>query len=70
MDQIREFDLTNILEDFEDDGNVLDLAYVDNKVSSTILPLIQWSQKECTSIRDRFQSILTNTNVWILIKRY
>lgn len=54
VNQIREFDLANISNDLEDDGNVPDLAYVDNKVSSTPLPLIKWSQKESTSIRDRF----------------
>lgn len=56
------------MDDLKDDGNVLDLAYIDNKVSSTPLPLIQWSQKVCTSIKDRFQSILMNTNVWISSK--
>lgn len=38
------------------------------KISSTPLPHIQWSQKESTSIRDKFQSILANTNVWISSK--
>lgn len=59
LDQIQEFNLVDILDDLEEDGNVIDLTYVENKVSSTPLPLIQWSNKESTSIKDRFQSIST-----------
>lgn len=42
VEQIREFNLTDVPNDFEDDGNILDSTYVDNKVSSAPLPLIQW----------------------------
>lgn len=68
VDQIWEFDLIDIPHDLEEDGNVLDLTYVENKVSSTPLALIEWSQKESTSIKDRFQSILANANVWLSSK--
>lgn len=63
VDQIREFDLVDIPNDLEEDDNVLDLTYVDKNVSSTSLPLIKWSQKESTYIKDKFQIIFANTNV-------
>lgn len=41
--------------------------YEKNIVSSTPLFLIQWSQQECTSIKEWFQSIRTNTNIWLTL---
>lgn len=66
--KIRKFNLVDISDDLEDHGNILDITYVDNKVPSIAFPLIQWSQKEFTSIPDRCQSNLTNTNVWLTNK--
>lgn len=65
MEQIWDLDLTNILDDLEEDGIIVDLVYVEKKVLGIPLPLIQYSQKEATSIRDIFLSILANTTVWI-----
>lgn len=52
----------------KDYGNILDATYADKKIAKTLLPLIQWSQKEMTSIRVGFQNTLANTNVWLLHK--
>lgn len=65
VEQIEDFGLADVPEDLEENSDILDPMYEKNKVSSTPLPLIQWSQKECTSIRAHVQSILTNTNVWL-----
>lgn len=48
-----------------DDGNVLDPEFVNQNVDEAPLPSIHWSHKEGTSILDRFQLVLANTNIWL-----
>lgn len=50
---------------FEDDDQILDPEYFQHDVEK--LPILPptWSCKENTSIWDRFQSILANTNTWM-----
>ena len=65
MKQIVNFHLASIPFGFEDDDQVLDPEYFRHDVEK--LPIVPptWSCKENTSIWDRFQSILANTNTWI-----
>lgn len=65
VEKNKNLDLVNIPEDLEDDGNILGPMYEKNKVVDSPFPFIQWSQKENTSIKARFQNILANTNVWL-----
>lgn len=67
VEKIENFNLANIPKNLEEDGDILDPMYKKNKVVRSPLPLIQWSQKENTSIRVRFQNILDNTNVWLTL---
>lgn len=68
LEQIENQNIIDIPQDLGDDRVFLDPAYENNKVVDSPLPLIQWSQKENTLIRTRFQSILANTNVWLTQK--
>lgn len=65
VEKIENLDLVEVLEDLEEDGDILDLAYERKIIVGLPLPLIQWSQKENTSIRAKFQRILDNTTVWL-----
>lgn len=67
VEQIENFGIVDVSDDLEEDGDILDPLYENNEVSSTPLPLIKWSQKECIFIRERFQSILKNTNIWLYL---
>lgn len=65
VEQIENFGLVDVPGDLEEDDDILDPMFEKKKVSSTPLPLIQWSQKECTSIKACFQSFLPNTVIWL-----
>lgn len=65
VEQIENFGLADVPDDLEEDSDILDPLYKNNRVYSTPLPLIQWSQKEQISIKVCFQSILTNTDIWL-----
>lgn len=65
LEQIVDLDLTKILEGMVDDKKILDLEYIEQRVVEAPLPVVQWSQKECTSIFDIFQLILANINTWL-----
>lgn len=62
LEQIVFLDPIKIPKVMVDDRKTRDLEYTEQKVTEAPIPSIQWSQKECTSIFDRFQSILANTN--------
>lgn len=65
LEQIVDLDLTKIPKGMVDDEKTLDPKYTEQRVVEAPLPSVQWSQKECTSIFDRFQPILANTNAWL-----
>lgn len=65
FEQIKNFELANILEDMQEEDDIVDPAYVGKKIADIPLPPIQWSQKEMISIRERFQPTLANTNIWL-----
>lgn len=65
LEQIIDLNLMDIPQGMIDDGNVLDPEYLSRRVEEAPLPLIQWSHKECTSILERFQPVLANTNTWL-----
>ena len=66
--QIVDFHLASIPPSFEDDDQVLDPKYFQHDVEK--LPILppKLSCKENTSIWDRFQSILANTNTWMKMR--
>ena len=70
LQQIIDLNMLEIPLDFqiEDDANILDPEYHQAGFDKRRPFLIQWQQKEGTSILDRFQTILANTNKWLKIK--
>lgn len=70
LQQIIDLNMLKIPSDFliKDDGNVLDTEYHQASFDKRCPFPIQWHQKEGTSILDRFQSILANTNKWLKMK--
>lgn len=65
VEQIENFYLVEVLKDLEEDRDILDPTYEKDNIIGLPLPLIQWSKKENTSLRARFQGILNNTSVWL-----
>lgn len=54
LQEIMDLDLADILDDMEDDEDILEPIYISQNIVDTPLPPIQWSQKECVPIRERF----------------
>ena len=70
LQQIIDLNMLEIPPNFqvEDDGNILDPEFHQAGFNRMCPFPIQWQQKEGTSMLDRFQSILANTNKWLKSK--
>lgn len=64
IEKIENINHTEVPEDFEEDRDILDPTYEKDNIGRLPLLLIQWSKKENTFIRAKFQRILKNTSVW------